>query len=499
MTALLAPAFQASRPWWLRLPLWAGLGAVAALGQTPWGLWWVALPAWACAFALWREGGAGWREGWAWGVGFFGLALHWIVEPFLVEPEIYGWMAPGALIFTAAGFALFPLLAFAAARRLALGVGGLAALWALSEALRSVVLTGFPWALPAHVWVGTPIAQAVATIGTPGLSLLTLLLAAALSRPWPWAAPALLGLAGAWVLLDPGAPPPPDPAAPLVRIVQPNVPQREKWDPARQPEHIRRLVDLSTSPAGEAPPAVVIWPETALPVLLSDAGPILRAATGAARAPLATGIVREEGGRYFNSLALTLPGGAVPAIYDKAHLVPFGEYMPLQGLASRLGLSALAARMGSSFTPGPGFALMDLPGIGPVRPLICYESIFAEQVAGGDWTGAGRPRALLLVTNDAWFGERAGPQQHLAIGSFRAIEQGLPLLRAANTGISAVIDARGRVLESLPLQVAGAINAPLPPARAPTAYARWGSWPALLVTLLVLLLAWGVDRRRARP
>jgi apolipoprotein N-acyltransferase len=195
--------------------------------------------------------------------------------------------------------------------------------------------------------------------------------------------------------------------------------------------------------------------------------------------------------RFFNSLAVTDGTGRVVATYDKAHLVPFGEYMPFRDLLSRWGLRGLAEFQGAGFTPGPGAALVDIPGVGLARPLICYEGIFPEEF------GAERPRLLLLVTNDAWFGASAGPRQHLALGRLRAVEFGLPLLRAANTGISAVIDGKGRILASLPLNEAGAVEAPLPPALPPTVYSRFGDGPALLLTLLLGI--WGLLARNRVP
>jgi apolipoprotein N-acyltransferase len=476
-------------PLLLRLPLVAGLGAAAGLGQVPTSWWWATLLALVAAMALARRG-AGFAEGWAFGAGHFGLALRWITEPFQVEADVYGWMAPFALLLAAGGFALFWGAAFWGARRWRLGLLGLVALLAGAEALRSLVLTGFPWALIGHAWIGTPVEQLAALGGAHGLTLLMLGLAALVAGLGPslWLAGPAGALALLWVALDPGAAPPPDPGAPLVRIVQPNVPQAEKWDPALMPAHFERLMSLS---GGQRRADLVVWPEAAVTELLEPGGLTLRAASAATGgAPLAFGVVREEGGRYFNSLALLDSGGDVADLYDKVHLVPFGEYVPAGDLLARFGVRGMAQSQGEGFSAGPGGALMDLPGIGVARPLICYEGVFAEElpVAGA------RPRLLLLVTNDAWFGLRAGPLQHFGLGRLRAIEQGLPLVRSANTGVSAMIDGRGRVLARLPLREAGAIEAPLPPALAPTPYARAGDGPALLLTGALALLA--VARRR---
>jgi apolipoprotein N-acyltransferase len=244
----------------------------------------------------------------------------------------------------------------------------------------------------------------------------------------------------------------------------------------------------------------VVWPEAAVTEILEPGGLTLRAAAVATGgAPLAFGVVREEEGRYFNSLALMDAGGAVAEVYDKVHLVPFGEYVPGGDLLARFGVRGMAQAEGQGFSAGPGPSLMDLPGIGLARPLICYESVFAEELpAAGP-----RPRLLLLVTNDAWFGLRAGPLQHFGLGRLRAIEQGLPLVRSANTGVSAMIDGKGRVLARLPLREAGAIEAPLPPALPATVYARTGDLPALLLVGALGLLAVArrqrLDPRGVRP
>nr|WP_209842850.1 apolipoprotein N-acyltransferase [Rubellimicrobium aerolatum] len=459
----------------------AALGAVLALGQVPVSWPVAALAALVLAFALAR-GGAGFAEGWALGLGHFAVALRWIVEPFLVEPERTGWMAPFALLFMAGGLALFWGAAFGVARRLRLGVLGLAALWAGAEALRSVVFTGFPWALVGHVWIDTPLVQVAAVTGQQGLTLLTLLAAAVMAEPrmgfGRLAVPVAL-VAGA-VLLRPGPAPVLGEEAPVVRIVQPNVPQAQKYDPEKMPGHLERLLALSARQREDAD--LVVWPETALPDLLEWAGPTLALGAEAGGAPVATGVVRrDEQGRFFNSLVVTDERGEVRELYDKAHLVPFGEYIPFRGSLTQIGLGGLAEMQGEGFAAGTKGALIDLPGIGRARPLICYEGIFPEEF------GAERPRLLLLVTNDAWFGKDAGPQQHFALGRLRAVEFGLPLVRAANTGISGLIDGTGRVLASLPLDTAGALEVRLPPALAPTPYARLGDWPVYGLGLLVLL------------
>jgi apolipoprotein N-acyltransferase len=241
----------------------------------------------------------------------------------------------------------------------------------------------------------------------------------------------------------------------------------------------------------------VIWPETAVPYLL-DRNPEIPGilADYGRGATLAVGVQRLDGTRAFNSMAVIAPDAEVTAIYDKHHLVPFGEYIPFGDLAYRLfGISAFAAQMGNGYSPGPGPVILDLgPTIGRVLPLICYEAVFPQ----GLRNAPGRADWILQITNDAWFGTLTGPYQHLAQAQLRAIEQGLPLVRVANTGVSAVIDAKGRVQASIPLGQSAHLDAALPAALPPTAYARFGELPALLLLAgLASLLALGRGIRRA--
>ncbi len=492
--------FPSLRVRW-RLPALALLGVIAGLGMVPWSLWWLSLPALALMMLLFAAPGGGrFSNGWAFGVGYFGLTLHWIYNPFLVDAATDGWMAPFAVFFMVAGFALFWGAALAIADRLRRGsMLMLVVIWAGVEMTRSLILTGFPWALIGHIWTETALAQLAAFVGPHGLTLLTLLAASALAqigysgRRRLWVpVPILLG-AVAWIMLDPGPAPELTAAAdtPLVRIVQPNAPQNEKWDPDRAPVFFNRMIDATGQPTetGQVP-ALVVWPETAIPYLLEWADPSFEVIADVARgAPVILGINRRDGSRYFNSLILLGRAGHVQAIYDKAHLVPFGEYTPFGEMLARLGISGLAASQGGGFSAGQKGEIIDVPGIGPALPLICYEGIFAEEV-GAMFR---RPRLMVLITNDAWFGQDAGPQQHLAQERLRAIEQGLPMVRSANTGISAMIDGKGRIVRQLGLGEAGFIDAALPPALSPTLYSRLGDWPVLV--LLIFGLAGAILRR----
>ncbi|MCE0506999.1 apolipoprotein N-acyltransferase [Roseivivax sp. GX 12232] len=479
-----------------RPALWGlGFGLVFAAGQAPLNLWYLALPALVGLLVVFRRQSApraaGWTA-WAFGVGYFGLSMSWLVEPFLIEAAVTGWMAPFALVLAAAGLALFwAWPAWAAAR---LGAPWLIVpLWALSELARAYVLTGFPWGLLAYLWAPTPAAQWLAFIGPHGLTLATLALAAlaAAGLATRRAAPLLGALALGALLLGGGAlrlpAPAQDEGRPVVRIVQPNAPQDEKWQRENARRFFARLIEAS---AAGPRPELILWPETALPMLLNHAGEALSVASEAAGpVPLVFGIQREEGGRYYNSAALMTAEGEIAQTYDKHHLVPFGEYMPAAWFFRHINVSGLAQRAEYGYSAGPGPALLDLGDLGRALPLICYEAVFPQDVGGAP----GRAAMILQLTNDAWFGTWSGPYQHLMQARMRAIEQGLPVLRAANTGVSAVIDAHGRTTAALGLGETGYIDAAIPAPLPPTPYARTGDLPALLLLLgvagLGLLLA----------
>ena len=455
------------------------LGAIAGLGLAPFHLWPLTLAALALAFCMLAKSPA-WL-GWALGIGWFASTLNWIVEPFLVEPEVYGWMAPFALILMAAGLALFWAagIGLGARWRTPGMVAGLSA----AELARGYVLTGFPWALPGHVWIDTPVVQADALTGPFGLTLATLALAALASRVRliPVAAALLAGLwgFGLWTL---SRPLPPDRPFTL-RLVQPSADQALKWDASKAQVFFDRLMTQSAAPPGPlGKPDLVIWPETALPYLVEDFPDLPTQITANAHgAMVATGLQRVERGvdslKGWNSLAVWAPDGTTLATYDKHHLVPFGEYVPFGDLAYEwFGIRAFAARLGAAYTPGPGPRLLDLGALGHVLPLICYEAVFPQ-----DLRGVGRPDWLLQITNDGWFGTFSGPFQHEGQARLRAIEQGLPLVRTGNTGVTEVTDARGRVVAALPFGPEGHLDARLPGSLPAPPYARFGELPFLLL------------------
>ncbi len=435
---------------------------------------------------------------WLAGVGYFAVGVSWVVEPFMVDAENQGWMAPFALVLMAGGLAVFWGLAGLLYRALKpRGIGRVlvfAGCLGGFEWLRGHVFTGFPWNLAGETWAaGSAPSQAAAYVGAYGLTWITVALAAApqlLIRRQSRLAGALvtvLGLAalyglGAWRLHT--APPTPG-GPPLIRIVQANIDQKEKWRPENLEWIFQTYVDLSRS-VGNAPP-LVVWPEGALPVVINDF--IAPDSPYAARlrdavAPgqtLLMGVNRAEAGpdgkaRYFNSLMAfhREPDGLrIVAVYDKHRLTPFGEFLPFGELATRIGLRSLV-HMPDDFTAGAPPKPISIPGAPLVQPLICYEALFPGLTGHVAQASGARPKWILNISNDAWFGATSGPLQHLNIASYRAIEQGLPIVRSTPTGVSAVIDANGRVLLSFGLGRAGVMDMPLPPALEPTLYSHLG-------------------------
>jgi len=469
---------------------WAPLlcGALAGLGQAPinWGV--ITLVGFVCAYHLFQaatDANSALRLGWVFGLGYFAVSLHWIVEPFLVDVAATGWMAPFALFFLAAGLAVF----WAAAGWLAFRLGRDVVLWAccmaLAELARAYVFTGFPWAMPSYAWINSPIVLGAAWIGPHGLNTVLFLAAGGLAvflgtplrrpRLWVLLIPITLSFAPAPRLEMPQD-------GPTIRLVQPNAPQHQKWDRDFVEVFYQRQLDF-TAQAGD--PNFVIWPESAVvdPIPYAD-GRLREMASLAGNAQVVTGIQRIDGALSYNSLVTLSPTGDVEQIYDKRHLVPFGEYIPLGSWLSGLGLKGLAASDGAGFARGIGPHAIALDGIGAVLPLICYEVVFPQNMRSTT-----RPRLLLQLTNDAWFGEFSGPYQHLAQARMRAIETGVPMIRVANTGVSAVIDARGRVVASIPLGQAGYLDTKLPSERPETLYAKLGDRPFGAIIVVLTLLA----------
>jgi apolipoprotein N-acyltransferase len=442
----------------------------------------------------WRKGAA---LGWWFGLGYFGLGMSWIVEPFLVDPERHAWMAPFGILFLAGGLALFWGAAFGLAIRISprnstRRIAALIVLWSLAEFARAYVLTGFPWAAFGQFWIDTSLSGGLRWLGPHGLALVTLagilpiplvLLRQASMRIRGIGVAAPLALGALWVALSAGQAPVGQDggnSAVTVRLIQPNAPQDQKWHPDHMHRFFQRQLDYTASPAAGPQPSLIVWPETAVPSLLEHAEFVLGKVTEAAGGtPVVLGMQRSEELRYYNSFVVLGSDGQVAGLYDKQHLVPFGEYVPFGDVMARFGIHGFAATSGAGFSAGPGPAVLDVPGIGQVLPLICYEAVFPQDVNGAP----SRPDLLIQITNDAWFGTRSGPYQHLVQARMRAIEQGVPMVRAANTGVSAMIAPDGRVTHMLPLGQAGYLDAPLPQAGPPTIYSRTGDWPVLLFLL----------------
>ncbi|MEM8692172.1 MAG: apolipoprotein N-acyltransferase [Pseudomonadota bacterium] len=485
-------------PVWARAILAFGAGAVGALAQEPYGITPLVLASMVAGFALlpmvttWQSAV---RIGWFFGTGYFALCLTWIVEPFQIDAAQHGWMAPFALVLLSAGLALFWGAAFGLAKRLGPSRWWLAATWPLAEIGRAYVFTGFPWAMPPQALVNVVAGQGLAWVGPHGMMLALCLIAALLSRPivmrFGVALQSTLALISLAVLLVAPVAPQAAMTEHTIRIVQPNAPQHEKWDPQMIPVFVDRQVGFTAQP-GDVD--LILWPETALPYLVEHAQVVFdRIAEASSGKPVALGIQRRSEQGYFNSMVVLDEAGQVTQTYDKHHLVPFGEYMPFPSLFSKINVGGLADRVDGAFISGPGPQLLDMGLLGRALPLICYEAVFAHDVGGA----AVRPDFLMQLTNDAWFGAFAGPQQHLAQARMRAIEQGLPLVRSANTGISAMIDPNGRITDQIPLDQAGFVDAALPRPLAPTLYSRTGDLPIIgFLVLATLLMA--IKKRTVR-
>jgi apolipoprotein N-acyltransferase len=465
------------------------------------------------------------------GVAYFAIGCWWVAEAFLVDAAEQGWMAPFAVVLLAAGLGLFWGLGGLLYRRLRPRHALLKILWfagavSLLEWIRGHVFTGFPWNLPGETWrAGTPPSEAAALVGAYGLTWITLFAMAAVSAPltlgfrratWSLLAGgvavvlALYGY-GFWHLAHGDGPA----TGPLVRVVQPDVRQEAKYDPDKFRDIVGRYLRLTAQPSALGKtPDIVIWPEGAIPAAANDVLNPNYSIYPAVVSALQPGQVllmgtyrldeRAVKPTFYNSLYALRRDDQdlkVLGIYDKYRLVPFGEYMPASGLASAIGFKKLVHVAEDGFTPGPTPRSMPIQGFGLVQPLICYESLFPGFVSEGARLSGARPAFIVNVSNDAWFGQTSGPWQHLNLASYRAIEEGVPIVRATPTGVSAVIDAEGRPLRTLGLGQFGVIDARLPTARLrPTPFSVYGEtafW--IMIGLSIVALVPAVqDRRRAR-
>lgn len=485
------------------------LGALAAFGLPPvdfWPVTFITVP-----LALWifaREMGGGYRRiallSWLYGLGYFIAALHWIAFAFFVNPERDLWMMPIAVGSLAAFMAMFWMAAvtlgsIAVKRGYPIWLT-LPAVLALLEWVRGWVFTGFPWAVFGQQTDGMfGVEQLASVIGMTGLTLMVWLWGGALygaifeTARRRWIAVAIIvtfPLALIWGQWRLSANPTAYVPNVMVRLVQPNINQNEKWLEGHARKIYDTLLGLTARPSSTGQPIThVIWPESSVPFLIEESakGKAELANAMPPGAILLVGAVRRdaanEQAHYFTSILIMNDKAEVLNHYDKWHLVPGGEFLPLAWLLEPLGLRKVVS-LPESFTAGPGPQTLPVPGAGFAGLSICYEAIFPGAVAGPDV----RPNWLVNVTNDAWFGKSTGPYQHLAQLRLRVIELGEPAARAANTGISAIIDPLGRITFQSPIGVADAYDMALPQPIAETLYSRWGDCLFFMLVLVAFAI-----------
>jgi apolipoprotein N-acyltransferase len=514
---------------WPRLVLGAGLGAASTLAMPPWHwlpVLWISFPLLLWLLEGCRTGKDAALLGWSFGFGHFAVGLNWITNAFYVDAETHGAFAIPAVAALCALFGLYTAAVTALVHRLPHEAEGLpydrtptaltravtfALLWTTVEWVRGWLFTGFPWNPMGAVWAAWPeMIQITSVIGVLGLSMVTMFAvclpailepAPRMDLAWAWAvAPMLLltafGVFGAVRLGSAEVTMVPDVT---LRLVQPNIAQADKWRPGLRERHFLDHVQMSGG-AGIERVTHVIWGEAAVAFALDRDETRRRAAVSMLRpgGALLTGVPRAAAGEsgleeIFNSLLVIDSSGSVAAAYDKTHLVPFGEYLPLRGLIPFRKLTEGTM----DFSAGPGRTTLAVNGLPPFSPLICYEAIFSGAVTGTPAPDGRRPEWLLNVTNDSWFGDTSGPRQHLVSAQLRAVEEGLPLVRVANTGISAVIDPFGRILGQIELNTRGTLDAPLPHRLSGrTLFSVTGQWGALALLAAGLLVLGRSVRRR---
>jgi apolipoprotein N-acyltransferase len=525
---LLAAGLAIILSWgWKRAIIALVAGALSALAMAPFNAWPVLFLTFPVMVWLIDGAGAGrWRgvpaaamTGFWFGFGYFVPGLYWLGYAFLVDAQTFAWLMPFAIFGLPAYLALFPAFGFALARLLwtkdSTRVLALAVSLTASEWLRGHVLTGFPWnAFGYALTEPLALAQTASLIGLWGMTFLSVAIFASPAvlidgrsrgrKPWiaPLAALLLLAAMGIFGGVRLGLNPTTDVANVKLRIMQPNLQQDVRFNYSAKAEVMQKYLTLSDRAAGPQSTGVrdasiLIWPESAFPFFLTrEADAMAQIAdllpkgtvliTGSVRAPdLPPGMKIT---RAYNSVYVIDHDGSVLSIYDKLHLVPFGEYLPFQDWMEKLGFVQLTKVQGG-FIPGTRRRSMDIPNAPRMLPLICYEAIFPDDVVARD----DRPGWIVNLTNDGWFGISTGPYQHLQQARLRAIEEGLPVVRAANTGVSAVIDPLGRIVALLGLGIEGVLDAKLPTAIPPTVYARVGDIPAAIIVVAAFLL---VIRRR---
>ena len=514
---------------WKRALIAVIAGAVSALAMAPFNAWPVLFLSFPVMVWLIDGAGAGRMHGvpaaamagWWFGLGYFVPGLYWIGYAFLVDAPTFAWLMPFAILGLPAYLALFTALGFALARVIWPGgasrVLALAASLTIGEWLRGHLLTGFPWnAFGYALTEPLALAQTASLIGLWGLTFLSVAIFASPAalidggsrtrRPWlaPAIAIALLVAMGAYGAIRLAQQRTRQVANVKLRIMQPNLPQDARFNYAAKADVMRKYLSLSDRATGPQSTGVrdvnvLIWPESAFPFFLTrEADAMAQIAdllpkgtvliTGAVRAPELPPGARIT--RAYNSIYVIDHDGSVLSVYDKLHLVPFGEFLPFQEWMEKLGFVQLTKVQGG-FIPGLRRKTMEVPGAPRMLPLICYEAVFPGDIGARD----DRAGWMINLTNDGWFGISTGPYQHLQQARLRAIEEGLPLVRAANTGVSAVIDPLGRIVARLGLGVEGVLDSGLPSAIAPTIYARIGDMPAAVFVAVAIVV---VIRRRAR-
>ena len=514
---------------WRRAAIALVAGAASALAMAPFNAWpilFVTFPVlvWlidGSAAGRWSGAVTAAIAGWCFGFGFFVAGLYWIGYAFLVDAKTFGWLLPVAVAGLPAYLALYTALGLAAARLIWVRgperILALAATLTIAEWLRGHLLSGFPWNTFGYALTQPLVlAQSVSLVGIWSLTFLTIAICAspavladdAEDTPHPYRAP-LIGLAILAAFTVYGAArlwmhPTTYVSGVNLRIMQPNLQQDQKFNYSAKAQVMARYLRLSERATGPQSDGLhdithLIWPEAAFPFFLTREPDALAQISGLLKpgTELITGAVRAasnasaQNPRAYNSVYVIDPDGSIQGIYDKVHLVPFGEYLPFQRLLERLGLQQLTKQVGG-FLSGSHRRAIDVPHAPKMLPLICYEAIFpGSAVPAGE-----RPGWLVNVTNDGWFGISTGPYQHFQQARVLAITEGLPLVRAANTGISAVIDPVGRIINALPLGVEGVLDSKLPNAIEPTSFLIIGDY-TLILFLVVSLIA--VSRRRFRP
>lgn len=513
---------------WRRAFIAFAAGAASALAVAPvnaWPVLFLTLPVlvWLIDGSTAGRRGALWSAaiaGWCFGFGYFLFGLYWVGYAFLVDAKTFGWLLPVAVTGLPAYLAIYTALGAALARLLwvrgPLRILALAASMTIAEWLRGHLLSGFPWNTFGYALTEPlPLAQSVSVVGIWGLTFLALAICASPATladeksdtPAPWR-PLVMGLVVLAAFFGYGLArlaTHPTAYVPKVklRLMQPNLQQDEKFNYTAKNDVMQRYLRLSSRATGPESNGIhdithLIWPEAAFPFFLTrepDAlaqiadliKPNTELITGAVRAASEPG---QRVRRAYNSIYVIDGNGSIRGVYDKVHLVPFGEYLPFQSLLEKLGLQQLT-KVAGGFLSGDRRRAMDVAGAPKMLPLICYEAIFP----GAAVPPGQRPGWLVNVTNDGWFGISSGPYQHLQQARVLAIAEGLPLVRDANTGISAVIDPVGRIINSLPLGVEGVLDSPLPRAIAPTLYAQFGNYVLILFLVASLII---LAKRRLR-